>query len=251
MTDAPPRPDPTRRRPTAAQRAFYWFIWSLTLVLMTLIYRVRRFGMRNIPATGPVLLASNHQSHLDPPLCAIANPWRPTHFLARAGLFKNPFFAWFITALNSVPIKEESGDLAAIREILARLEERVPVLLFPEGSRTPDGEMHEFKRGIALLLKRAKCPVVPMAVEGCYHAFPRSTSFPKLWGARIAVIAGRPIDPDDLLRDGPDAALKRLEREVETLRLELRSKMRAGTAGRLPPKGPGDAPRVARAAKEA
>ncbi|MDX2114464.1 MAG: lysophospholipid acyltransferase family protein [Planctomycetota bacterium] len=222
--------------PSFLQRRLYWLAWHVVLLWFTVVYRGRRFHMERIPRTGPLLLVSNHQSHFDPPLIATCNPWRPTHFLARAGLFKKRAFAWLITALNAVPIREESGDLGAIREILARLALGVPVLVFPEGSRTPDGNLQEFKRGVAVLIKRARCPVVPMAVEGCFDAFPRQRSMPRLWGRRVAVMAGEPIWPEELFRDGPEAALARLEREVAALQRDLQRKLVAGggrSAGRL------------------
>lgn len=213
-------------RPTLLKRCVYGVVWRAAMVFFTVVYRVRRFHYERMPETGPVLIASNHQSHLDPPLVSLCNTKRPTHFLARAGLFRFRPFGWLISALNSVPIKEESGDLAAIREILTRLEMGVPVIMFPEGSRSPDGQIHEFKRGIALLLKRAKCPVVPVAVEGCFDAWPRHRKLPKLWGKRVAAMVGEPIAPEELLKDGPEAGLDRLRREIETMREELRRRMR-------------------------
>lgn len=218
---------PAPQKSTAAQRAFYWFCWHTLLLIFTLVYRMRRFRMDRVPGSGAVIVAANHQSHLDPPAIGMMFTARPLHFLAREGLFTNRYFAWLITALNAVPVSEEESDIGAIRAILARLEQGVPVLIFPEGSRTPDGEVHEFKRGIALLLKRAKCPVLPIAIEGAFDAFPRTRAFPRLLGGRIAIIAGEPIAHDELLKDGPDAALERLRREIESLRSTLGSRLRA------------------------
>lgn len=221
-------------------RVLYWSVWWMLIPTLTLIYRLRRFHTERMPSEGAVLLAANHQSHLDPPTIATAVPGRAVHFLARSGLFRSRLFGWLIGSLNSVPIKEDSGDLGAIREIIARLETGVPVLVFPEGSRSPDGSVHEFKRGIALLLKRARCPVVPVAIEGAYDAFPRQRKWPRVWGCRLAVMIGEPIGPDELLKDGADAGLDRLRREIDTMRLELRSKLRAASGGRYPASGAGD-----------
>ncbi len=116
------------------------------------------------------------------------------------------------------------------------------MILFPEGSRSPTGLQQPFKRGVALLLKRARCPVVPVAVEGCREALPRGAVVPRFWRARIAAMVGHPIPPDELLKNGPDAALRRLASEIESLRLELRSRLRASTNGRFPPPGPPDLP---------
>lgn len=227
-------------RPTLARSAVYWFCWSLTLCILTILFRLRRFHTERVPRSGACILAGNHLSHLDPPLLSLCVTTRQTHFVARLGLFKFKPFGWLISALNSIPIREEEGDIAAIKATLARLDDGHPVILFPEGSRSFDGLQQPFKRGVALLLKRARCPVVPVAVEGCYETFPRTRRLPRFWGTRIAVLVGHPIPHEELLKDGPDAALRRLATEIETLRLELRSRMRASTNGRFPPPGPAD-----------
>jgi 1-acyl-sn-glycerol-3-phosphate acyltransferase len=219
----------------------YASIRNAAALAYTLVYRVRVFGVQNVPASGPCLIASNHQSHLDPPLISSSILHRATHFVAKADLFKFGPFAWLIRNLNSIPVRQDgSADMGAIREILARLSIGAPVLIFPEGSRTLDGRLAPFQRGVALLVKKAGCPVVPCAVEGCRDAFPRGEAFPKFWGRRLAVAFGKPIPHDELLKDGAEAALLRLAREVETLRLELRAKLRASSAGRFPPAGAGD-----------
>lgn len=231
---------PPRRGPL--QPVVYWACWSFTMIVLTLFFRLRRFHSDRLPLTGPCLVVANHQSHLDPPLVAMCATRRQMHFVARIGLFKFKPFGWLIAELNSVPIREDSGgDVGAIREVLTRLGQGRMVLLFPEGSRSPDGAMHEFKGGVALLLKRAQCPVVPVAVEGCYDAFPRHSRFPRLLGQRIAVMVGEPIPPEELLTEGPREALERLRREIDSMRQVLRSRLRASTKGRLPAPGPADA----------
>lgn len=221
--------------------AMFAAIRNSAALAYTLLYRARVFGVTNVPPTGPCLIASNHQSHLDPPLIASAILHRAIHFVAKADLFKFKPFAWLIASLNSIPVKQDgSADMSAIREILARLEIGAPVLIFPEGSRTIDGHLAPFQRGVALLVKKGGCPVVPCAVEGCRDAFPRGQPFPSLWGKRVAVAFGTPIPHDELLKDGAEAGLIRLAREIETLRLDLRSKLRASTNGRYPAPGPGD-----------
>lgn len=233
------RGETARRR--AGDSFIYWFCWTAVLILGTLVYRLRRFGMRRLPSTGPVLIVANHQSHLDPPLIAALSPSRPLHFIARVGLFKHRGFARLITALNSIPINEDGeADLGAIREALARLERGEVVLIFAEGSRSPDGSVHEFMRGVTLLVKRAKCPVIPAAIEGAFDAWPRGTGFPRLWGHRVAVKLGAPIAHAELMKDGADEALRRLARDVDALRLELRAKLRSATNGKRPRAGAGD-----------
>lgn len=232
-------PSVLRRKP-ALESLVYWFFWTLCLVILTVVYRLRRFHGERMPRTGAVLVVANHQSHIDPTAVGMLATRRQMHFVARIGLFKFKPFGRLIAALNSVPIKEGESDIVAIREVLARLSAGHAVLIFPEGSRSPDGAIHEFKGGAALLLKRSRCPVLPVAVEGCFDAFPRNRRFPRLLGQRVAVMAGPLIPHDELLRDGPGPALERLRREIDAMRRELRARLRASSNGRVPRPGPGD-----------
>jgi 1-acyl-sn-glycerol-3-phosphate acyltransferase len=207
---------------------------------LTALYRFRVQGAQNAPRDGSLLIVANHQSYLDPPLIGCAIRKRHLDYIARAGLFENPLIGPMISTFNSIPIKEEGGDTGAIKEVLKRLREGRAVLIFPEGTRTPDGAMRPFKRGVALLVKRARCPVLPVAVEGAYDAWPRDKKQPRGFGQRLAVMIGEPIEYDELMRNGPDAALTRLERQIDSMRLRLREQLRHETDGRFPAPGPGD-----------
>lgn len=213
---------PAKRRGSFAQRCFYWFAWSAVTFLCTLLYRLRRHGLDNIPREGGVLLVCNHQSHLDPPiigLCVRNRQFRP---LARQSLFRVPLLGGVIRALNAIPLRDNEGDVQAIRAALEQLRAGEVVSVFPEGTRTPDGEIGEFRRGATLLLKRARCPVVPLAIEGAFDVWPRHRSLPSLWGGPIRVLIGKPIAPEELLRDGPDAAVARLREEIVALHDRIR-----------------------------
>ncbi len=225
---------------------FYAAARSLAISVMLLLYRCRAYEAHRVPRIGPVLLAANHQSYLDPPLVGGFCGSRHASFVARAGLFAAGWFGGLLRLLNSIPIEEAGGDARAIKETLRRLALGHAVVIFPEGSRSPDGAMRKFKRGVALLMKKSSCPVVPVAVEGCFDAWPRGSA-PRVFGRRIAVMYGDPIPHDELLKDGPDAALRRLEREIDAMRLVLRERLRERTAGRCPEAGPADGPFTASA----
>ena len=225
------------------QMLFYGAIRRFVRVLFAIVYRARIIGAENVPRSGPLLLVANHQSYLDPPLVGSTVYTRHIDFIARMGLFKfSGFFGWFIATLNSIPIKEEGSDTAAIKEVLRRLEDGRAVLIFPEGSRSETGRMDDFKRGVAVLVKRSRCPVLPIAVEGCYDAWPRGTSRPRLFGARVAIHYGDPISHEDLMANGADQALVRLHDQINEMRRALREDMRRATNGKYPPVGAADQP---------
>lgn len=196
---------------------FYEAVRIFTLVLLMVLFRFRWRGAKNLPRTGPVLIVANHQSYIDPPLVGCAMGQRQFDFLARAGLFQSKWLGPLITALHSVPVKENGGDPASIKEIIRRLEQGRIVLIFPEGTRTMNGDIGEFKRGVALILRKSACPVLPVGIAGAYEAWPRGGR-PKLF-RKVAVQVGTPIQHDELLADGVDAALLRLRDEVSALRV--------------------------------
>ncbi len=215
--------------------------WAIR-VLSRLFYRAVAIDTHHVPATGSVLLAANHQSFLDPPLIGVRVRHRHLNFVAKAGLFKFKPFGAVIGALNALPINDEGGDLGAVKETIARLQQGRAILIFPEGSRCSDGAVDAFKRGVALLVKKAKCPVVPVAIEGAFDAWPHTRALPRLFGCRVYVKFGRPIAHDELMAEGADAALETLRVRIDAMRRELRETMRTQTGGRFPPRNAGDAP---------
>jgi len=221
---------------------FYEFVAWVMRVLTRVFYRAVSIDAHLVPQAGPVLLAANHQSFLDPPLIGIRVRHRHLNFIARAGLFKFKPFGAIIGALNALPINDEGGDLGAMKETIARLQQGRAILIFPEGSRCDDGAVDAFKRGVALLVKKAKCPVVPVAIEGAFDAWPNSRALPRLLGCRVYVKFGPPIAYDDLMADGAEAALETLRVRIDAMRRELRHRMRTETGGRFPAQSKGDEP---------
>jgi 1-acyl-sn-glycerol-3-phosphate acyltransferase len=140
-----------------------------------------------------VLLVANHQSHLDPVLVGIACP-RQLKYLARHDLFFWPF-SWWIRALGAVPIDRQRGALGGIKTTLKLLHEREAVLVFPEGSRTPDGQLHPLLSGFCLLARRSGATVVPLAICGAYDSMPRGSVFPR--PCPIALAFAPPIRRSD------------------------------------------------------
>jgi len=163
-------------------------------VLCVFVWRGRIFGTRNVPATGGVLLVSNHQSFLDPIVATLAIP-RECNYLARNSLFHNPLFGRLIKFLNSVPVKRGTADMRAIREIMRRLRQGQVVLTFPEGTRTTDGSMGPMRAGVVLLARKTRVPIVPTLILGAFESWPRTARLPT--PRPIIVAYSEPIYPHE------------------------------------------------------
>ena len=160
-----------------------WFALSLC--------QIRCYGVENVPPTGGVVLASNHQSYWDPVLVAVALR-REVHHMARTSLFRNPAFRALIVAFNAFPIERDSGDVKGVKEALVRLKAGHALLVFPEGTRTWDGLVAPMKPGIRLLAERAAVPIVPVLIEGAFEVWPRRRKLPGL--GRVNVVFGRVVE---------------------------------------------------------
>ena len=215
MTDAKPTIQERYPGQSFWSRCLYRCAQSVTYRLARLLYRYRPRHIDRIPASGPVVVVSNHQSHFDPPLVSHC-------FRQRDSLFDIPLLGKLIPRLQAFPVKRGETDTKAIREALRRLDMGAAVLLFPEGTRSKDGEVQEFKRGALLLLRKAKCPVLPVAIDGAIDAFPRTRKFPKLFGPRLHAAVGEPIPFDELFEHGDDAAMTRLRDDVMRLKEEAK-----------------------------
>ena len=182
----------------------------------------RVFGIRYVPRTGPILLAANHQSFLDPMLLTYALP-RECHYMARDTLFRNPYFARLIRTVNAFPIKRATADLAGVKETLRRLKAGALVLTFPEGTRSPDGRVCLFQPGVFTIARKAGASIVPAAIEGAYEAWPRGNKFPR--PARVCVQYGPPMPVDRVASPEAKAAAAELTHRVRAIHNDLRRRI--------------------------
>jgi 1-acyl-sn-glycerol-3-phosphate acyltransferase len=184
--------------------------WSARL-FTTLLYRLRVVGREKVPKTSGGLVCSNHQSYFDPLLVGSAFD-RRMNFLARDTLFRNRLFGRFLDFVDSIPIDREGGGLAGLKETLRRLKRNELVVIFPEGTRTRDGNLQPLKPGVCALARRSNQPLIPMALDGAYQALPRTSKFPKL--TVIAVVIGDPIPPELALQLSDDQLIAELDRRI-------------------------------------
>ena len=157
-----------------------------------ILFRYRVYGRENVPPEGPVILASNHQSFLDPVFCGVGVK-RHLVYVARDTLFRWRLFGFLIHSVNAIPVSRDKADIAAMRAIIARLQGGAAVCLYPEGTRTRDGRIVPVKAGFGLLCRRAKAVVVPVLIDGGFETWPRHKRL--FTPGAIMVHFGKPMSP--------------------------------------------------------
>src|SRR5262249_22280430 len=186
----------------------------------TLGFSFRFAGTRHMPTVGPVLVIANHQSFLDPWIVGMAVKRRLT-YLARKTLFKNRVLAAIIHSLGAVPIDQEGVGKEGLRTVVEQLHQGRAVLVFPEGTRTPDGDMHPLRPGIHLLIKRTRAPLVPVGIAGAYQAWPIWRKYPipaplflPPGRGTTAVVVGAPMSSERFAAMKREEATGALFREI-------------------------------------
>ena len=201
---------------------YYWIGYHLSRIIGRLCFRLRVIHRERMIQSGPVILAMNHQSYLDPPLAGTACD-RAIYFLARRTLLDVPVLGWFLPKLNVIPVNQESVDRRAIKAIIRVLQAGNGVLVFPEGSRTMDGNLQPGEPGLGLVIAKTLAPVVPMRIFGAREALPRGGG--RLHFVPITIVIGEPIvfTAADLNSSGKSLYRNLSERVMEaiaTLRLD-------------------------------
>jgi 1-acyl-sn-glycerol-3-phosphate acyltransferase len=199
-------------------RVWYQSIRLMLLLLAIVVYRVRHTGKHNIPSKGGVLVVSNHQSLFDPPLVG-TGCWRRMNYLARETLFRFGPFRWFIRSLDAIPIDRDGIGLGGIKEALKRLKRGEMVVIFPEGTRTPDGQIAPFRPGFTTLAVRSKAAILPVAIDGAFEVWPRWKKCPGL--GKIRVHFGVPMMPDEIVGRDERELVAEVERRVRECHAEL------------------------------
>jgi len=190
---------------------YYWLGYQLSRLVGRLFFRLRVIHPERMLQNGPVILAMNHQSYLDPPLAGTTCD-RAIYFLARRTLLDVPLLGRLLPKLNVIPVNQEGIDRSALKSLIRILKAGNAALVFPEGSRTTDGNLQPAERGLGLIIAKTLAPVVPMRIFGAHEALPRGGG---LHFAPITIVIGDPIffTAADLSRAGKDL-YKRLSQDV-------------------------------------
>ena len=201
------------------RRNWVWLtIQTVLRLLFAIFLRYRATGHQELSRHSGMLFVINHQSFLDPLLVGVPLT-RPVCFLARDSLFRVPVVGWVLRSTYVMAINRESASSAVIRESIAKLRAGFWVGIFPEGTRSVDGELGELKPGFLAIVRRAQVPVCVVGIAGSQRAFGKGAWFPRM--ARVSVCFDSPILLEELQT--------LLERGEEHLLAEIRSRLEAST----------------------
>jgi 1-acyl-sn-glycerol-3-phosphate acyltransferase len=174
---------------------FYRMAWTICTIVFKILWRFKATGAENVPRTGPVIVASNHLSYLDPVAVGIGLP-RMVTYLAKKELFEIPLLSFFVRGCGAYPLDREAGGVAAVRAALRVLKAGRCIGIFPEGTRNLAGAAAE-KGGAAFLAALSGAPVVPCAVAGTKDA-KRFARIRVVYGKPMVITRNRKADSDDL-----------------------------------------------------
>jgi 1-acyl-sn-glycerol-3-phosphate acyltransferase len=182
--------------------------------IFKVLYRLSVEGLENLPASGPVVLAANHISYLDPLVVGLASP-RRTAFVAKEELFSIPVFGWYIRKLEAFPVRRGAADRRALKLALDKLNSGQVVGIFPQGARQPEGVIQGFP-GAALMAYKTGAVILPTAIRGTDKVMPAGSRLPRF--PKITITFGRPIKLEAGNRKPVVAeATDQIVKEIQTL----------------------------------
>ncbi|MFM8734962.1 MAG: lysophospholipid acyltransferase family protein [Pirellulales bacterium] len=213
---------------SAFGKILYAILWVLCRTLGVAVFGFRSRFEEPLPKEGGLIVLSSHQTFLDPLLLGLATDRRLSS-LARSSLYRFRPFAAVITALDAVPIDREASAVKAMKLVIQRLERGAAVIIFPEGARTFDGRLGELKSGFALIAKKARVPIVPVAIVGGFECWPRTRLLPR--PGRIRLEFGRILTADEVAALGDKEIFDVCSQRLHDLDAKARAALR-GSATR-------------------
>jgi 1-acyl-sn-glycerol-3-phosphate acyltransferase len=168
------------------------------IFVSNILFNMKYYGTKNFPKS-PFITVANHTSIVDPPLMGIACKKYPLKFVAKKEIFDVPVAHHWASAVGGIRIKRDATDVSSIKAVLKCIKEGNPVCIFPEGTRSMDGELQQPKAGTGFLVAKAKVPVVPVYIRGAFNAWPKGKG-PKL-RSKIEIFVGKPINLAEFPKD--------------------------------------------------
>jgi 1-acyl-sn-glycerol-3-phosphate acyltransferase len=207
----------SRAFPQVEMEPVYGLFHYLTTVIYGLAFRGEVVGQENLPATGAFLVAANHASYIDPPVIGSCVP-RQLCFFARKTLWKPGVASWWLNKVGVIPVDRDGGqDVGALKRVLRALKDNKGLILFPEGTRSPDGNLQSPKAGVGFIVCKSQVPVVPVRIFGSFEAFGRTTGLRP--GTPISVVFGKPLPPS--IYDNPSAGKERYQVASERIMMAI------------------------------
>lgn len=206
---AEPAPARTVARPRRRLTFYSFGNWLLRNVLLRLLLRLEVRGLEHVPRDGPLLVAINHTSFLDPLLVGAFFP-RDVVMMAKVESFRNPFYGWMVRLYGAFPVRRGEADTQAVKTALRNLHQGNAVLTAPEGTRSKDGRLQPARPGAAALAARAGAPVLPTAIwgpQGLWYNLARLRRTPVNLAVGPPMALGQQTKPDR-------ATLERLTQEI-------------------------------------
>ncbi|MEX1045061.1 MAG: lysophospholipid acyltransferase family protein [Chthoniobacterales bacterium] len=205
------------------QRMTFWYLlgYSLSKALAKTFFHYRVVGAENMIEEGPCIIAANHCSNLDPPLVGVACQ-RAIHYLAKKSLLDWPVLGPIFPELNVIPVDQKNADRSALMGAIRVVKNGGAVLIFPEGSRSPDGKLQPAQPGLGMIAAKTGAPVVPVRVSGSFEAFPRGRHWPCMYSIEVAIGAPLHFSPDGG-RNGYQEASEAVLKAVAALPAEVRA----------------------------
>ena len=191
----------------------YWLSHRMFREISRGFYGLSVIGAENLDVKGPALLASNHVSYVDPPFVGSCLD-EDIYFLARKTLFRFGWSNWLLNHWQAIPVDRDKPDPSSIKMIFKRLKEGKKVIIFPEGTRSPDGSLQPGEPGVGMIIARAGVPVIPIRIIGAHEALPRDKKLPQ--PARITIAVGKPwiFTPSDFGGVSKDKLYQHIADEV-------------------------------------
>ncbi|WP_269524276.1 lysophospholipid acyltransferase family protein [Coraliomargarita parva] len=190
---------------------FYELVRSTAESYFHLLYDFTQSGVENIPMDGPVIFAANHVSFYDPPAigCSLH---RQINYFARDTLFKG-LFGKCLLQIGTIPVARENAEVKSLKAIFKSLKAGGAVAIYPEGTRSPDGQLSAPKPGAGMIASKSRATVIPTRVFGTYEVFGRNDKLPKV-GGHIHITYGKPMSTADIDpgKEHPDRYLEASKR---------------------------------------
>lgn len=172
------------------QSMIYWICFLIMKLISLLFLRVTYIGRENLPLNEGFILASNHQSNVDPFVLGVCR-WREFCFFAKESLFKGKFSSFMLPRMGAFPVKRDSADIRALKEAIRRLKLGIPLIFFPEGTRGVSDRKKKVNPGVGMIAIKAQVSVVPVYIEGSDKACPDGAKWFTLHPIKIKF--GKPL----------------------------------------------------------